>query len=111
MKTAPSWPTAATFPVPRRRREAGPIRGKAPACGGSNTGLGLIQRQVRPSPPGSLNPSNAWAIHRLSNIHPAGKPMQVACYGYRYMDSLNGRWETRDPLSEESFKNSIHAQA
>ena len=31
--------------------------------------------------------------------------MHVACYGYRYMDPLTGRWPSRDPIGEEEGFN------
>jgi len=31
--------------------------------------------------------------------------MHVACYGYRYLDPLTGRWPSRDPIEEEGGDN------
>ena len=99
MPAIPPCPPA-TFPVSIRRREAGWIRGKSPVCGDSNDGLGTLRRPPRPRTPGPRKSGNALANNKLANNHPVAKTMHVACYGYRYMDPLTGRWPSRDPIEE-----------
>jgi len=105
MTTAPPWPTAATFPVSVRRREAGRIWGITPACGGPIAGLGSIRRPTRPRSPGPRKSGNTLDSKELANNRTSGKTMHVACYGYRYMDPLTGRWMSKDPIEEEGGVN------
>ncbi|MEI6605964.1 MAG: RHS repeat-associated core domain-containing protein [Verrucomicrobiota bacterium] len=101
MTTAPPWPTAATFPVSVRRREAGRIWGITPACGGPIAGLGSIRRPTRPRSPGPRKSGNTLDSKELANNRTSGKTMHVACYGKRYYDPLTGRWMSQDPIGEK----------
>ena len=105
MTATPPWPTAATFPVSIRRRETGRIRGEVPVCGGSNAGFGPIRRPTRPRAPGPRKSGNTLDSKELASNCAGAKTMHVACYGYRYMDPLTGRWASRDPIEEQGGMN------
>ena len=105
MTATPPWPPPATFPVSIWRREAGRIRGKAHVCGGSKGGLGPIRRQIRPRSPRPGNSRKPLVCNWLSSNNSAAKTMHVACYGYRYLDPLTGRWMSKDPIDEEGGLN------
>ena len=105
MTTPLPWPTASTFPVSKRRREAGRIRGKTPVSGDSNAGLGRIRRPTGQRSHSPVNLRKLLACNRLPDNNPAGKTMHVACYGKRYHDPLTGRWPSRDLIGEEGGMN------
>ena len=105
MTAAPPWPTATTFPVSIRRREAGRIRGKATVSGDSSAGFGPVRRHTRPRSPGPGNIRNPLTCNRLAVNLLGAKLMHVACYGYRYLDPLTGRWMSKDPIGEEGGLN------
>ena len=105
MTTAPPWPTAATFPVSVRRREAGRIQGETPVCGGSSGGLGSVRRLTRPRSPEPVYLRKSLAYKWIANNCSGSKAMHVACYGYRWYDPLTGRWPSRDPIEEKGGVN------
>jgi len=105
MITTLQYPPAVTLPVSKQRREAGRIWGNAPVCDGSNAGIGTRRRPNRPRSPGPRKSGNTLDSKVLANNHISGKPMHVACYGYRYMDPLTGRWMSKDPIGEEGGVN------
>ena len=105
MTTPLPWPTASTFPVSKRRREGGRIRGKSPVSGDSSAGLGPVRRTTHPRSPGPVNSRKLLAINRLANNCSGEKSMHVACYGYRYFDPLTGRWPSKDPIDEAAGPN------
>ena len=101
MTATPPCPTAATFLVSIRRREAVRIRGKTPAYGDSNAGSGPVRRPTRPRSPGPRKSGNTLDSKELDNNCTRAKTMHVACYGYRWYDPLTGRWPSRDPVDED----------
>jgi uncharacterized protein RhaS with RHS repeats len=97
--------TVATFPVSKRRRETCRVRGKAVVSGDSNAGLGPVRRPSRPRSPGPVNLRNPLTGKGLAINCAGAKRMHVACYGYRYMDPLTGRWMSKDPIGEKGGLN------
>ena len=76
-----------------------------PVYGDFDAGLGPVRRQIRPRSPRPGNSLKTLACKWLADNHPAGNPMHVACYGYRYLDPLTGRWPSRDPIGERGGPN------
>ena len=105
MTATPPWPTAATFPVSIRRREAGRIRGKVPVSGDANAGLGRIRRQARQRSHSPVYLRNPLACNRLASNLLGAETMHVACYGYRWYDPLTGRWHSKDTIGEKGGVN------
>ncbi len=54
-----------------------------------------------PNPPKLPNSGKHLSINGLSR----SPEMQVAWYGYRYLDPVTGRWPSRDPIEEEGGVN------
>ena len=93
-------PSASTFQVSERRREAGRIQSMEPGARTPSPEIGPFPAPSSPRPPKPRKPRNSMASNRSRRKSANAKPVHVADYGYRYYDPLTGRWTSRDPIGE-----------
>jgi integrase/recombinase XerD len=103
LSTVPAMTAVMPHPAPT----LGPPISGSPPPGDDDppAGIGTRRRPNRPRSPGPGNASKPLANNWLANNQTSAETMHVACYGYRYMDPLTGRWPSRDPIGERGGLN------
>ena len=94
-------PAATSDPVP----SCHPDRGQTPGDDDPPPESGPLSRPTRPRPPRPGKTPNSMASNRLRRKSQGAETVHVADYGYRYYDSVTGRWPSRDPIEEKGGVN------
>ncbi len=96
----PPPPPASTFPV----TPGHPKRGARPGNEDSPPLNRPFRSPVRTRLEKPVNPFNTMALNALDQNYPDEESVHVAGYSYRYYDPVTGRWPSRDPIEENSFR-------
>ncbi len=103
LSTVPAMTAVMPHPAPTHEP---PISGSPPPGDDDPpAGIGTRRRPNRPRSPGPRKSGNTLDSKELANNCSGEKTMHVACYGYRYLDPLTGRWASRDPIEEQGGVN------
>ncbi|MBN8461109.1 MAG: RHS repeat-associated core domain-containing protein [Verrucomicrobia bacterium] len=78
---------------------------KPPGGDGNPPVPDTIRPPAQCAPPAYRNFPKALLMNALDEAPPAATGMHATYYGYRWYDTLTGRWPSRDPIEEEGGLN------
>ena len=103
LSTAAAMPAALAKPILATRTEPPP---PGPEENPPESGPATPpKRSPPPAPSTPVNPCNLFSSNDLQQEPNSASRGDVAYYGYRYYDPLNGRWPSRDPIGESGGRN------